>query len=306
MKKLVILLKLDDVPLCRSFEVEVDSPLHWDNIVIFFLRILRIEHSDDAKPVVVFLKAQILCSMPEIEDSLLQQIQLISVGQAFPIHIALADPVRVTVVRIETLSSEDQTMAYINADTKVLVKPFIRELDQGKDEPREQLPTSVTRVFGELCTDATDTSFSARIRHYCGDEGTSFTARILPDVLHGDFHEHSSIPLVYSVKNCQSSSPSFTIVSLKDYETKKSTYALSVDIPSGSMHLKAVADSLKRYAVRHCLFSSSLREVFGNSYKWIEISPLSKDCVRQVDTLEVFSKVAALTYFFKFSLLALN
>ncbi|MCP9262927.1 hypothetical protein DINM_006295 [Dirofilaria immitis] len=243
----VIVQKVETAPVCSLFEVELTSVEDW-NVV--------------------------QNSSQRIEKLLLAQIQLITVGQTYPIWIAQNLYVYFTVARIETSSSLMQN-ACLCEFTQVHVKPFYSNPSSlEKNNSRDLL----------------------EIQDYCGNFLNRTVARVLPEVLiRNVFLEELDILAVFRLSYDQINSEIITLSTVYNNETGQTAHALFIELSMISSRFAALRDCLKRYEPHHCAFSPRLYQLMNGEYEWISVSPLPKDHIYQLETLEILSDVRFVT-----------
>ncbi|KAM3728529.1 Peroxisomal ATPase PEX1 [Dirofilaria immitis] len=262
----VIVQKVETAPVCSLFEVELTSVEDW-NVV--------------------------QNSSQRIEKLLLAQIQLITVGQTYPIWIAQNLYVYFTVARIETSSSLMQN-ACLCEFTQVHVKPFYSNPSSlEKNNSRdllEVLPVSFASRIKNLFSDLPHIPFVFKIQDYCGNFLNRTVARVLPEVLiRNVFLEELDILAVFRLSYDQINSEIITLSTVYNNETGQTAHALFIELSMISSRFAALRDCLKRYEPHHCAFSPRLYQLMNGEYEWISVSPLPKDHIYQLETLEILS-----------------
>ncbi|VDP19927.1 unnamed protein product [Onchocerca flexuosa] len=88
----------------------------------------------------------------------------------------------------------------------------------------------------------------------------------------------------------QSNSEIITISTVYNSETGQTVHALLIELPIMCSRFAALKNCLKRYEPHHCAFSPRLYQLMNGEYEWIKISPLPKDHIYQLETLEILSE----------------
>ncbi|VDK78668.1 unnamed protein product [Litomosoides sigmodontis] len=233
----VIVQKVKTAPVCSSFEVELTSAEDWD---------------------VVQKSSQ------RIEEVLLEQIQLISVGQTYPVWIAQNLHIYFTVARIEAFSSLMQN-ACLCEFTEVHVRPYYPspsslEKNSSKDV-LGILPTSFECRMKDLFSDLVPKPFVFRIEDYCGNVFNKTTVRVLPEILtNGVFLEELDILAVFKLNFSQRNSEIIAISTVCNSETGQTVNALLIELPIACSRFAALRDCLKGKLPDN--FNESLRNRF--------------------------------------------
>ncbi|VBB25768.1 unnamed protein product [Acanthocheilonema viteae] len=263
----VIVQKIKMAPVCSSFEVELASAEDW-NVV--------------------------QNSSQRIEELLLKQIQLITVGRTYPVWIAQNLYIYFTVARIEAFSSLMQN-ACLCEFTEIHVKPFCSYPNNLKKNSSRDvlgvLSTSFACKMKDLFSDLAPKPFVFRIQDYCGNVLNRTVARVLPEILINDvFLEELNILAVFRLNFSKSNSEIITISTVCNSETGRTIHALLIELPMACSRFAALRDCLKRYDPHHCAFSPALYQLMNGEYEWIKVSPLRKDYIYQLEILEVLSE----------------
>ncbi|CAG9540984.1 unnamed protein product [Cercopithifilaria johnstoni] len=263
----VIVQKIKMAPVCSSFEVELASAEDWDVVQN---------------------------SSQRIEELLLEQIQLITVGQTYPVWIAQNLYIYFTVARIETFSSSMQN-ACLCEFTEVHVKPFYSNpSNPEKNNSRDVLgvlPASFACRMKDLFSNLEPTPFLFRIQDYCGSVFNKTSARVLPEILVDDvFLKKLDILAVFRLNFSHGNSEIIAISTVCNSETGRTTHALLIELPIACSRFAALRDCLKRYDPHHCIFSPGLYQLMNGEFEWINVSPLQRDHIYHLETLEVLSE----------------
>uniref|UniRef100_A0A0R3RUG1 Peroxisomal ATPase PEX1 n=1 Tax=Elaeophora elaphi TaxID=1147741 RepID=A0A0R3RUG1_9BILA len=271
----VIIQKIETAPLCSSFEVQLASAEDWNVVVCFIVK-----------------KKQ--NSAQRIEELLLKQIQLITVGQTYPVWIAQNLYIYFTVARIEAFSSLMQN-AWLCEFTEVHVKPFNSSSSSfEKTSSRDVLgvlPASFACRMKNLLSDLSSMPFVFRIQDYCGNVLNRTVSRVLPEILINDVSlEELDVLAVFRLNFSQSNSEIVTISTVCNSETGRIAHALLIELPIACSRFAALRDCLKRYDSHHCAFSHGLYQYMNGEYEWIKVSPLPRDHIHQLGTLEILSE----------------
>ncbi|VDO32588.1 unnamed protein product [Brugia timori] len=262
----VIVQKVKTAPICSSFEVELTSEEDW-NIV--------------------------QNSSQRIEELLLEQIQLITVGQTYPVWIAQNLYIYFTVARIKIFSSMVQN-ACLCEFTEVHVKPFYSNRSSLKDSSRDILripPLSFACKIKDLFSNFSPEPFMLKIQDYCGNVLDRTAVRVLPKILINDVTlKDLDILAVFKLNFNQSNSENVTLSTVHNDETGRTAHALLIELPMSCSRFATLRDCLKRYDAYHCAFSPKLHQVMNGEYEWIKVSPLPRNNIYQLEILEVLSE----------------
>uniref|UniRef100_A0A1I7VEU1 Peroxisomal ATPase PEX1 n=1 Tax=Loa loa TaxID=7209 RepID=A0A1I7VEU1_LOALO len=265
----VIVQKVETASVCSSFEVELTSAEDWNTVT----------NQNSAQ---------------RIEELLLEQIHLITVGQTYPVWIGQNLHIYFIVARIEAFSSLLQS-ACLSEFTEIHVKPFCSNPSSLEKSMSRNvlgiLPVPFTCRIKDLFSDLASKPFMFRIQDYCGNVLDRTTARVLPEILINDtFLEELDILAVFRLNFNQSNSEIITISTVCNSQTGRTAHALLVELPVACSRFAALRDCLKRYDPHHCAFSPGLYQLMNGEYEWIKVSPLPKDHIHQLEILEVISE----------------
>uniref|UniRef100_A0AAF5PKB5 Peroxisomal ATPase PEX1 n=2 Tax=Wuchereria bancrofti TaxID=6293 RepID=A0AAF5PKB5_WUCBA len=262
----VIVQRVETAPVCSSFDVELISAEDW-NIV--------------------------QNSSQRIEELLLEQIQLITVGQTYPVWIAQNLYIYFTVVRIKAFSSVMQN-ACLCEFTEVHVKPFYSNRSSLEESSRDILrvpPLSFACRTKDLFSNLSPEPFMLKIQDYCGNILDRTAVRVLPKILINDVTlKDLDILAVFKLNFNQSNSEIITLSIVRNDETGRTAHALLIELPIACSRFATLRDCLKRYDAYHCAFSPKLHQVMSGEYEWIKVSPLPRNNIYQLEILEVLSE----------------